>query len=121
VYFRKNRFNHAFYESEKGSTRKKDVLSAERVQRIDWIRATLESATSDLLQGWITKEKRYDPTRRVAVVQENYVVVIRLSLDKESGLFGDFVTAIVMDSAGLAKVRKSPKWTREGCLEALAP
>ena len=121
VYFRKQRFNHAFYESDKSTGKKSDALNSERAERIDWIRATLESSASELYQGWITEKKQLDATRRVAVVQANYVVVVQLALDKNGALMGNFVTAIVMDGAGIAKVRSDPKWTREDCLKALGP
>ncbi|MDL1959603.1 MAG: hypothetical protein LWX01_11070 [Deltaproteobacteria bacterium] len=57
--------------------------------------------------GWDGKKKRYDRSHRVALVIDDYVVVIRLSGNQTA----QFVTAYVADSLStLAKIKGSPKW-----------
>jgi hypothetical protein len=106
VRFRKNRFNHCFYESTKRN-QIKDIFSTQRAERIDWIKAALQDPNADLHVGWDRKKKRYDASHRVALVVSNYVVVIRLS----GNLSGQFVTAYIADTPStLAKIKGSPKW-----------
>ncbi len=107
VRFRKDRFDHCFFESTRRNGIK-DQLSPTRTPRIDWIQATLQDPKADLFIGWDGKRKRYDKSSRVAVVVGNYVVVIRLTgADK-----AEFVTAYVADSDfTLERIKKGPKWT----------
>lgn len=111
VYFRQTKFGHVFYES---STRdgKKDSFSKARTERIDWIRATLESPKAELYQGWNKDDKIYDNNRRVSVVYEDFVVVIKINKTDEKGkpLTADFITAYVADNS-INKIRSSPKWS----------
>lgn len=104
VRFQKKDFDHAFFESIHS---KDDTFSPKRGQRIDWIQATLLDPASDRYIGWDSKKKRYDSTRRVAVVQENYVVVIAIKRNGE----GRFITAYVADtSRTIQMIRQGPKW-----------
>lgn len=106
VRFRKERFDHCFYES-KGRNRVKDLFSEKRAQRIDWIKTALKDSDAELYIGWDRKRKRHDPGHRVALVVKDYVVVIRIGNNKKA----QFVTAYVADSAStLAKIKGSPKW-----------
>ena len=106
VRFRKNCFDHCFYESSRRN-KVKDVFSIQRAERIDWIKATLEDPNAELHVGWDGKKKRYDRSHRVALVSCNYVVVIRLGGNQKA----QFVTAYVADSSRtLAKIKGSPKW-----------
>ncbi len=106
VRFRKDRFEHCFSESTKRN-KVKDCFSKPRAKRIDWIKATLKDPNAELHVGWDGKKKRYDCTHRVALVVNDYVVVIRLSGKSKA----QFVTAYVADSAStLAKIKGSPKW-----------
>jgi hypothetical protein len=106
VRFRKNCFDHSFYESSKRN-KIKDKFSDQRAKRIDWIKATLQDPKAELYIGWDGTRKRYDKSHRVAVVVANYVVVIRVSGDKTA----QFVTAYVADSVStLDKIKKSPRW-----------
>src|SRR6266849_4999336 len=73
VRFRNSDFDHCFFESSNRDGNK-DTFSQPRSQRIDWIRAALEDDQADLYQGWDKNRKRYDPNRRVCVVEQNYVV-----------------------------------------------
>jgi hypothetical protein len=106
VRFRKSRFDHCFYESTRRN-QVKDAFSALRAERIDWIKATLQDPNAELYVGWDGKKKRYDRSHRVALVVDDYVVVIRLSGNQTA----QFVTAYVADSPStLAKIKGSPKW-----------
>ena len=117
VFFSKDKFSHAFYESSdrRGS---KDLFSQERSKRIDWIRFTLESKEALLFQGWNSKKKCYHSDSRVSVVFENFVVVIRLSLKKNGTLKGNFVTCYQADNS-IGKIKSSPIWNLDKCLEEL--
>jgi hypothetical protein len=117
VFFSKDKFSHAFYESSdrRGS---KDLFSQERSKRIDWIRMTLESKEALLFQGWDSKKKCYHTDSRVSVVYENFVVVIRLSLKRNGKLKGNFVTCYQADNS-IRKIKSSPAWNKEKCMEKL--
>ena len=117
VYFREDRFFHAFYESSNRDGRK-DRFSKIRAQRMRWIRATLENAASCLFQGWDNKRKRYDPGRRVCVVYEEFVVILEMRLKKNGTLKAAFITCYQADNS-IEKIRNSPKWSKEKCLEVL--
>jgi hypothetical protein len=108
VYFKKSDFQHCMYESSKRN-KDKDQFSIARSQRIDWIKATLESPHADLYEGWDKTNQCYDKTRRVAIVYQDYVVVIRISTKNHNQ--ATFVTAYVADNS-ISKIRKSPKWKK---------
>lgn len=116
VYFKPQRFGHAFYESTPGGG--KTIFSQKRAERIDWIKAVLESPDAELYQGWSKNKKVYVPDRRVSVMLEDYVVVIELRLIKGAKLKGDFITAYVADTS-INKIRSSPTWTLQACLDTL--
>jgi len=116
IFFPKDQFKHAFYESSsKGSD---DIFSEARSQRIEWIRETLENEKADLYEGWDKTFKTYNPGRRVSVVYENFVVVIGLSLNRKGVLKGNFITCYKADES-IDSIRKSPQWTKEECLSHL--
>lgn len=117
VYFSATKFGHVFYESS-ARDGAKDEFSPVRAQRIDWIKATLEHPEADLFQGWDKKARCYDGTRRVAVVYEDFVVVIALSLDRNNSLKANFITCYQAENS-IGKIRNSPFWSRDGCLEQL--
>lgn len=110
VYFYPDMFEHAFFESSdrRGS---KDVLSTKRAERIDWIKSVLQDASAELYEGYDSKNKNYDNSRRVAIITEDdYVVIIRFV----KGIKAKFVTAYVADSGDTArKIRTSPKWIKK--------
>jgi len=113
VRFRKSKFDHCFFESTKRDARK-DQFSVKRAERLDWIKAALQDPDSERYVGWDKYKKRYDKSRRVAIVMKNYVVVIQLKGAKNA----DFVTAYVADTttsqgrvSTIEKIRKSPKWS----------
>ena len=111
VWFRPADFDHCMYES----TRRdgvKDRLSQARVERIDWIAATLTNPKAELYFGWNRKLRRVDAGRRVAVVFGEYVVVIDLHKKADASFSGRFVTAFLADNS-IAKIRSMPKWVKE--------
>jgi len=115
VRFRRRQFEHCFFES-KGRDTTKDVFSKARAQRVDWIRAVLKSPEPELYQGWDKSKRRYDQTRRVAVVpDERYVVVMCLV----GPAVADFITAYVADSpkrgrlSTIQQIRRGPRWQKE--------
>ena len=106
VRFRKNCFDHCFFESTQRD-QTKDQFSTVRAKRIDWIKAALQDRNAELYVGWDKKRKRYDNSHRVTVVARDYVVVIRLTGRGKAR----FVTAYVADSAStINRIRSSPKW-----------
>lgn len=104
VRFRKDDFDHAFFESVHA---KDDTFSTLRAERIDWIKAALLDPQSERYVGWDNKRKRYDGKRRVTVVMGNFVVIIALHQRDKAR----FITAYVADSGRtISKIRQSPKW-----------
>lgn len=118
VYFRAESFVHAFYESTLRNGVKDTSISAARAQRMDWIAATLADPAAERFQGWLKKERRYDPTRCVNVVFEDFVVVLSLGLRADGALKANFLTCIKADNS-IGKIRTSPLWTQEDCVDAL--
>lgn len=118
VYFKPQRFGHAFYKNSKGIDGPKDEFAPERAERMDWIKATLESAEAEVFMGWNKYSKSIEEHRRVSVVYESFVVVIELSLKKCGALKGNFVTCYIADQS-IGKIRSSPKWDLEKCLDKL--
>jgi len=117
VFFSPDKFGHMFYESTARDGRK-DAFSQVRAERIDWIKLTLEHQQATLFQGWDKKSRAYDATRRVAVVYEDFVVVIAMKLNRAGVLQANFVTCYQADNS-IGKIRTSPAWTRADCLTAL--
>lgn len=117
VYFKPEKFDHAFYESTNRDGCK-DIFSEIRAQRIDWIKATLENPNADLFTGWNKKTRCHDDTRRVAVVYEDFVVIVAMRLKQDESLKANFVTCYQADNS-IGKIRNAPKWSREGCLTLL--
>lgn len=72
-------FDHIFYESANNQQKDKSILSLNRLQKIYWIKETLQDATAILKKGWNSKEKKPYNNRRVAIVKGNYVVIIRFT------------------------------------------
>lgn len=103
VRFRKSQFDHCFFESMHS---KDDTFSPQRAERIDWIKAALEDPNAEHRLGWDNKKKRPVNNRRVAIVVNNYVVIIRLyRVDR-----AEFVTAFVADQRTISKIRSNPIW-----------
>ena len=117
VYFDPNKFEHAFYEST-ARDGCKDVFSVVRAQRIDWIKNTLEHPHADLFDGWSKSLKKHGSTRRVAVVHEEFVVIIAISLKANFSLKAKFLTCYQADNS-INKIRSSPTWSKLNCLRLL--
>ncbi len=113
VRFRKSQFDHCFYESTRRD-RVKDEFSERRAKRIDWIKAALQDENADLYVGWDRSKKRYTRYRRVAVIVDNYVVIIRLLKEGRA----EFVTAYVADSPStIKKIRQGLRWQKTSAKE----
>ncbi len=90
----------------------KDLFSRQRAERIDWIKATLTNPAADFYTGWDSARKRHDNSHRVAVVYQEFVVIIRLRRDRGGGIVAaDFVTAYLAENS-IAKIRSAPRWTK---------
>lgn len=79
VKFYEDMFDHVFYESASREAKDKSILSLNRLEKIYWIKGTLEDPDAILKQGWDNQSKKYFLDRRVAVVKNNYVVIIRFT------------------------------------------
>ncbi len=110
VTFFENMFDHAFYESNNRKARDKSILSLNRLEKMLWIKATLMDPESALKQGWDRDKKSYTNSRRVALVKNNYVVIIRFT-----GLLkATFVSAYELQANdNVHNILNSPDWIRE--------
>lgn len=117
VFFHQDRFGHAFFESTNRDGIK-DAFSQVRAERMDWIRATLADPSAVRYQGWDSKNRCYDPGRRVDLVYEDFVVVLVLGLKRDGTLKANFITCYQADNS-IGKIRRSPLWTAGDCLNAL--
>ncbi|MBT1704450.1 hypothetical protein [Chryseosolibacter indicus] len=111
VKFYENMFDHVFFESANRKFRDKSILSLNRLEKMLWIKDTLQDPTAVLKQGWDRDTKTYDNGRRVALVKDGYVVVIRFT-----GLLkASFVTAYELtdEEGNNNKILTSPDWIRD--------
>lgn len=108
VYFGKFQFDDAFYESVDRRARDKSTFSFRRARRIAWIRAALEEASAELFCGWDRDKKQAARDRRVALVYQDYVVVIKL---KKGGKKAIFITAYVADEKTIRLIKSGPRWS----------
>lgn len=106
VKFYEDMFNHAFYESADRKYKDKSILSLNRLEKIYWIKETLQDREAILKQGWDNDKKTYYNDRRVAVVKGNYVVIIRFT-----GLLrAKFVTAY--EKEDIENILNSPDFVK---------
>ena len=117
VSFRKEEFDHAFFESS-GRRGEKNVFSIVRAERMEWITAALTDPSAQRFQGWHARTRRYDPTRRVTVIMGDFVVVIVLGRRRDGALKASFMTCYQADNS-IVKILTSPPWSLEDCLNAL--
>lgn len=117
VSFRKTEFDHAFFESSdrRGAN---DLFSLERAMRMDWIPVALADPSIPCFQGWDRKKRRHDPTRRVAVVINDFVVVMGIWRTRGAILKANFITCFRADNS-IGKIRQSPLWTLQECMDAM--
>lgn len=106
VRFRKDQFYHCFYESVSA---KDDFFSAARAERVYWIKWALSRPDAELFFGWDSKRKRVDLRRRVAIVNSDYVVIVRYV----GVMSAEFVTAFPADNFTLAKIRLGQRWEKK--------
>lgn len=110
VKFYPEMFDHCFYESENRKARDKSILSLNRLEKMLWIKDTLRDAKAILKQGYDKKRNAYDNSRRVAVVKDNYIVIIVIYARKKRARF---ITAFEMnDDDNLEKLLDGPNWTK---------
>lgn len=103
-------FNHCFYESANRKAKDKSVLSLNRLEKIYWIKETLQDVNAILKQGWDKDNKLHSRNKRVAVVKGNYIVDIRIYRE---GL-ANFVTAFqVDDNKNLNLILNGPDWIKK--------
>ena len=113
VFFKKNNFEHAFYESKNRRRKDKSLFSYKRANRIYWIKWVLENPSAELYKGYNHKTKSYDSSRRIAVCVDNYTVVIELT---KKGDKANFITAYVADGINgrgekaIDLIRGGEKW-----------
>ncbi len=74
--------------------------------------------TAALFEGWDKTARRYDATRRVAVVYEDFVVVVAMGLKQDGTLKANLVTCYQADNS-IGKIRGSPAWSKTACLALL--
>lgn len=95
------------------------MFSLERAMRIDWIAPALADPGARRFQGWLKKEQRHDPARRVTVFIEGFLVIIALRMGQDEQLKAQFVTCYPADNRTQAKIARAAFWTLEDCLNAL--
>lgn len=118
VFFGRIKFDHAFYKNSQNKSGPKDAFDLDRAKRIDWVRATLESARATLYQGWNSYNKSYEENRRVSVLYEDFVVIIEMSINRQGELKANFITCYVADRS-IRAIQTSPLWDKELCLQKL--
>jgi hypothetical protein len=79
VKFYEDMFDHVFFESSSRNKPDKSILSLNRLEKIYWIKDVLNDNTAILKKGWNNDIKEYYKDRRVAIVKNNYVVIIRFT------------------------------------------
>jgi len=107
VYFPKQQFDDAFFESANRKARDKTIFSRQRAERIDWIAAALRDPQAEHYVGWDRGRKTYRYDRRVTIVWGDYVVVLNISRKKGSATF---ITAYVAGKHTIQKIRRNPRW-----------
>ena len=112
VSFFDSNFDHAFFESSGRNVSKrnklhKNILSKQRLQRMLWIKDVLRDKNAKMVVGYDSKERKYDKNKRVAIVKDNYVVVIQFC--KKDRKHAIFITAYVAD-VSIEKILQSPSW-----------
>lgn len=107
VRFQRKDFDHCCFNSTRRN-KDKDSFDIFRARRLGWIRETLQSSNAQLRVGWDKAKKRYDHKRRVAVIYEDYVVVIAITSPKKAR----FITAYkVEEYSTIEKILSGPIWT----------
>ena len=106
VRFRRNQFAHIVQESSNRDG-VKDTPSPQRMQRLGWIKIALQDTSLIFKAGWDNKNKVNDHHRRITIMIDDFVVVIRL----KSASAADFITSYVADDERTReKLRDAPDW-----------
>ena len=79
VLFFEDMFDHVFFESSNRRIKDKSILSLNRLEKILWIKDTLQDPDAVLKKGWNSEKKEYYKDRRAAIVKGNFVVIIRFT------------------------------------------
>jgi hypothetical protein len=109
VKFYEDMFDHCFYESAKNKAKDKSILSLNRLEKLFWIKDTLEDTTSLLKQGWDSEKKAYIADRRVTLVKGNYIVIISINKLRTQARF---ITAYeIQNQDKITQIQNSPNWT----------
>lgn len=110
VRFFESKFDHCFYESYNRKERDKSILSLNRLEKMLWIKETIQDPEAMLKQGWDRDSKTYSNSRRVAFVKESYVVIIEFTGIKKAV----FVTAYeLQEDDNIHNIKDSPDWVKE--------
>lgn len=106
VRFRKEDFDHCCYRSSRRN-RLKDSFDILRARRLGWIKEALKAKDAQLRVGWDRVKRSYESKRRVAVVYEDYVVVIAITGPSRAR----FITAYkTEDYSTIEKILAGPAW-----------
>lgn len=108
VKFFSSMFDHCFFESDNRKEKDKSILSLNRLEKIYWIKETLQDPESIRKKGWDRNKKTYTDSSRVNLVKGNYIVVIKIFSKNKAR----FITAYeVNNDENLEKIKNSPDWT----------
>jgi hypothetical protein len=85
----------------------KDIFSHRRAERLGWIKIALKDPNLKFKAGWDNKKKVNDHKRRITVMIDDFVVVVRLKSATEA----EFITCYVADDERTKeKLRNAPDW-----------
>lgn len=87
------------------------IFCQQRAERLPWVLEALQDPDADIYFGYDKSRKRVDFNRRVAIVNWNYAVIIRLAGKGKA----EFISAYPMDDGPLALARTNPRWTEKDC------
>lgn len=119
IYFHRDTFDHAFFESTKRDGNK-DLFSPLRAQRMSLIQEALTEWSNERYVGWDNKRKSIDITRCVCVrSNDNFIVVLRLGITQNGDIKGKFITCYVPDDSAWQKITSKDRWDYERSLELL--
>jgi hypothetical protein len=96
-------------ESADRKARDKSILSLNRLEKMLWIKDVLCDPTAILKQGWNRDTKTYYDDRRVAMVKNNYVVIIRFTGILKAKLVSAYE---LQEDHNINKILTSPDWIR---------
>jgi hypothetical protein len=108
VKFYEDMFDHCFFESTNNIAKDKSILSLNRLEKLLWIKDTLEDTASLLKQGWDKDKKAYVANRRVTLVKGNYIVIISINKSRTQARF---ITAYeIQNDEKINQIKQAPDW-----------